>query len=58
MLQWLSSIASDGLVGLFGGEALSVLLGIPFWAGVLIVLGLQGAVGFFGYDSSTGSRRC
>ncbi len=49
-LQWLSSIAWDGLVGLFGGEALSVLLGIPFWAAVLIVLILQGAVGFFGYE--------
>jgi NCS1 family nucleobase:cation symporter-1 len=49
-LQWLSSIAWDGLVGLFGGEALAVLLGIPFWAAVLIVLGVQGAVGFFGYE--------
>lgn len=49
-LQWLSSIAWDGLVGLFGGEALSILLGIPFWAAVLIVLVLQGAVGFFGYE--------
>ncbi|MET0702332.1 MAG: cytosine permease [Mycobacterium sp.] len=50
-LQWLSSIAWDGLVGLFGGEALSVLLGIPFWAAVLIVLALQGAVGFSGYEA-------
>ena len=49
-LQWLSSIAWDGLVGLFGGEALAVLLGIPFWGAVLIVLGVQGAVGFFGYE--------
>ena len=49
-LQWLSSIAWDGLVGLFGGEALSVLLGIPFWAAVLIVLLVQGVVGFFGYE--------
>lgn len=49
-LQWVSSIAWDGLVGLFGGEALAVLLDIPFWAAVLIVLGLQGAVGFFGYE--------
>jgi NCS1 family nucleobase:cation symporter-1 len=49
-LQWLSSIAWDALVGLFGGEALAVLLGIPFWAGVLIVLGVQGVVGFFGYE--------
>jgi NCS1 family nucleobase:cation symporter-1 len=49
-LQWLSSIAWDGLVGLFGGEALSELLGIPFWSAVLIVLVCQGAVGFFGYE--------
>jgi NCS1 family nucleobase:cation symporter-1 len=49
-LQWMSSIAWDALVGLFGGEALAVLLGIPFWAAVLIVLAVQGAVGFFGYE--------
>jgi len=49
-LQWLSSIAWDALVGLFGGEALAALLGIPFWGAVLIVLGVQGAVGFFGYE--------
>ena len=49
-LQWLSSIAWDALVGLFGGEALAVLFRIPFWVAVLIVLGVQGAVGFFGYE--------
>ncbi|MDP9165808.1 MAG: cytosine permease [Actinomycetota bacterium] len=49
-LQWVSSIAWDALVGLFGGEALALLLGIPFWAAVLIVLGVQGVVGFFGYE--------
>ncbi len=49
-VQWLSSIAWDGLVGLFGGEALSVLLHTPFWVGVLIVLALQGMVGIFGYE--------
>ena len=50
IVQWLSSIAWDGLVGLFGGEALSALLHIPFWVGVLIVLALQGVVGIFGYE--------
>jgi len=50
VLQWLSSVAWDGLVGLFGGEALAALLGIPFWAAVLIVLGVQGTVGFIGYE--------
>lgn len=49
-LQWLSSIAWDALVGLFGGQALALLLGIPFWVAVLIVLGVQGAVGFVGYE--------
>lgn len=50
ILQWGSSIAWDALVGLFGGEALAALLGIPFWSAVLIVLAVQGAVGFFGYE--------
>ncbi|WP_153340339.1 purine-cytosine permease family protein [Nocardia aurantia] len=50
VVQWLSSIAWDGLVGLFGGEALAVLLHIPFWAGVLIVLACQGVVGIVGYE--------
>lgn len=50
VLQWLSSVAWDGLVGLFGGEALAALLNIPFWAAVLIVLGVQGTVGFIGYE--------
>ena len=49
-LQWVSSVAWDGLVGIFGGEALARLLDIPFPAAVLIVLVLQGAVGFFGYE--------
>src|SRR6185312_8837320 len=48
--QWLSSIAWAALAGLFGAEALAVLLGIPFWIAVLIVLGAQGVVGFFGYE--------
>ena len=50
IVQWLSSIAWDGLVGLFGGEAVSVLLHVPFWVGVLVVLALQGIVGIFGYE--------
>jgi nucleobase:cation symporter-1, NCS1 family len=49
-LQWMSSIAWDALVGLFGGQALSTLLGIPFWIAVLIVLGVQGTIGYFGYE--------
>jgi NCS1 family nucleobase:cation symporter-1 len=50
VLQWFGTIAWDALVGLFGGEALALLLDIPFWVAVLIVLGVQGAAGFFGYE--------
>lgn len=50
VLQWLSSIAWDGLVGLFGSEALSELLGIPFWLAAIVVLVAQGALGVFGYE--------
>lgn len=49
LLQWLGSIAWDALVGLFGGEALAELTGLPFWVAVLIVLVLQCALGVFGY---------
>ncbi len=50
-MQWLSSVAWDALIGLFGGEALAQLLGRPFWLGALVVLLLQGVVGVFGYEA-------
>jgi len=50
VIQWLQSIAWDGLVGLFGGEALASLLGLPFWLAVAVVLAIQGAIGVFGYE--------
>ena len=50
VIQWLSSIAWDGLVGLFGGQALAALTGLPFWLSALIVLATQGTVGAFGYE--------
>ena len=50
VLQWLSAIAWDGLVGLFGGEALAALTGMPFWLAVALVLAAQGVVGVFGYE--------
>ncbi|WP_030620535.1 purine-cytosine permease family protein [Streptomyces sclerotialus] len=51
VLQWLSSIAWDALIGLFGGDALARLLGWPFWLGALTVLLLQGVVGVLGYEA-------
>ncbi|MEV6263496.1 cytosine permease [Streptomyces sp. NPDC051784] len=50
-LQWLSSIAWDALIGLFGGDALAQLCGWPFWLGVLVVMAAQGALGVLGYEA-------
>jgi NCS1 family nucleobase:cation symporter-1 len=49
-VQWLSSIAWDALVGLFGGEAAALLFGIPFWAGAALVLAIEGLVSIYGYE--------
>jgi nucleobase:cation symporter-1, NCS1 family len=49
-VQWLSSIAWDALVGLFGGQAAQLLFHVPFWLGVAIVLLLEGAISVFGYE--------
>ncbi|MEV0096776.1 cytosine permease [Streptomyces sp. NPDC050738] len=50
-LQWLSSIAWDALIGLFGGDALAQLCGWPFWLGVLVMMAAQGALGVLGYEA-------
>jgi NCS1 family nucleobase:cation symporter-1 len=50
LVQWVNSIAWDALVGLFGGDALAQLLGLPFWLAVAVVLVLQCAVGILGYE--------
>jgi len=49
-VQWLSALASDGLVGLFGALGVQLLFHVPFAVGVLIVLGVEGLVGFLGYE--------
>ena len=60
-VQWLSSIAWDALVGLFGGQAAQLLFHVPFWVGVAIVLVLEGAISVFGYEfvhrCRSGARR-
>ncbi len=50
-LQWLSSVAWDALIGLFGGDALARLGGWPFWLGVLVMMLGQGALGVLGYEA-------
>jgi nucleobase:cation symporter-1, NCS1 family len=50
LVQWLSSIAWDALVGLFGGQAAQLLFHVPFWLGVAIVLALEGVASIWGYE--------
>jgi NCS1 family nucleobase:cation symporter-1 len=50
ILNWLSTVAWDGLNGLFGAEALNVLLHVPFWIGLVLVIAAQGALAVFGYE--------
>jgi len=49
-IQWGCSIAWDGIIGIFGAEALQVLFHIPFWAGAVIVLGLVAFASIYGYE--------
>jgi NCS1 family nucleobase:cation symporter-1 len=49
-VQWISAVAWDGLVGLFGGEAAQLLFHVPFAVGVIIVLVAEGLFGFLGYE--------
>ncbi|MFD9489907.1 purine-cytosine permease family protein [Streptomyces sp. NPDC060005] len=51
LLQWLSSVAWDALIGLFGGDALARLCGWPFWVGVFVMMAAQGALGVLGYEA-------
>ncbi|WP_406135771.1 purine-cytosine permease family protein [Streptomyces sp. NBC_01089] len=51
LLQWLSSVAWDALIGLFGGDALARLCGWPFWLGVLLMMLGQGSLGVLGYEA-------
>ncbi len=50
MLMWLSTIAWDAINGIFGAQALQLLLHVPFWLGLVIILALQGLIGVFGYE--------
>jgi len=50
VLQWISTIAWDAINAIFGAEAIHILVGVPFWLGLLIVLIMQGILGLFGYE--------
>ncbi|HWF57418.1 MAG TPA: cytosine permease [Candidatus Dormibacteraeota bacterium] len=49
-VQWLTSVAWDALVGLFGAQAAQLLFHVPFFVGAIVVLALEGVIGFLGYE--------
>ncbi len=50
VVQLLSSIAWDAIVGIFGGEALQYVCNIPFAAAVAIILVLEGLAAIWGHE--------
>lgn len=50
LVQALTAGGWIALVSLFGAQAASLLFGIPFWAGALIVLAAIGLLAAFGYQ--------
>lgn len=50
ILQWGSTVAWDAINAIFGAEALKILVGSPFWLGLLIILVMQGLLGLMGYE--------
>lgn len=50
VLQWVSTVAWDAINAIFGAQAVHLLLGVPFWVGLLAILALQGVLGLFGYE--------
>ena len=49
-VQWLSTIGWIALTALFGAQAAHLLFHIPFWAGALIVLIVEGLISIYGYE--------
>jgi nucleobase:cation symporter-1, NCS1 family len=50
LIMWITTIAWDGINTIFGAQALETLIGMPFWLGAVMVLGVTGLIGMFGYE--------
>ena len=51
LLNWVSTIGWDGINSVFGAVALTLLTGMPFIAGLIIIVLCQAALGIFGYEA-------
>ena len=51
MVNWLTTLGWQAFDNVFGATALKLLLGIPFWAGVLLVLAAQVTISVLGYEA-------
>jgi NCS1 family nucleobase:cation symporter-1 len=50
-LNWAMMIAWDAFDCIFGAAAFKLLVGVPFWVGLLLIIIGQAIVGFFGYEA-------
>jgi NCS1 family nucleobase:cation symporter-1 len=51
LVTWISLIFFDGLNAVFGGAALTILLGVPFWIGVTMIVVPQILLSLVGYEA-------
>jgi NCS1 family nucleobase:cation symporter-1 len=52
LLNWLSTIGWDGINSIFGAVAITILIpALPFWAALLIIIGVQALLGIVGYEA-------
>jgi NCS1 family nucleobase:cation symporter-1 len=51
VLNWASTILWDGINSLFGAQALKVLIGTPFWLGLIIIMAAQTSLAVIGYEA-------
>lgn len=58
LVTWISLIFFDGLNAVFGGAAVTILLGVPFWIGVMIIVVPQVVLSLVGFEAIHQFERC
>jgi NCS1 family nucleobase:cation symporter-1 len=51
LVTWVSLIFYDGLNGVFGAAALTILVGVPFWVGLTLIVVPQILLSIVGYEA-------
>jgi nucleobase:cation symporter-1, NCS1 family len=51
VLTWLTTVLYDALNTVFGGEAVHLLIHVPFWVGIVLIIVPQLLLGVVGYEA-------